>query len=265
MQTQTQEWLQHIKQQAVLQQLNHIDMLVNATDMQCDYFKKEIVTLTPLPQISWLFENTPEQKLAYDGPTLVRLAWDNSSHQQWLETFVEQVYSDFRVSFILSPWSFIDLTTVLRHYSQASWMNDLYTGLFRYYEPRLLPNLYQTLNAQQQAELGQVFSQWHYLDRDSTPQQFLGRYQASQAILSLTPFKLSDEQLDKLFTLQAAESYRDYYMLQPKDYGLTSKQSLCNYLVAAQTQAYQQGKQQLTERDEFVKNWLDQHLQKQTA
>lgn len=260
MQTKTQLWLQHIRQQAQLHQLNHIDMLVNATDMQCDHFK-EMVNLKPLPYVSWLFENTPEQNLAHDGPTLIRLEWDNQSHQRWLETFVELVYNDFRINFILSPWSFTDLATVLRHYSQASWMNGLYGGLFRYYEPRLLPTIYQTLNEQQQAEFGQTFIQWHYLDRDSAPQQITGNYQIPQAIQSLTPFKLSDEQLNKLFVLQAAESYRSYYMLQPKDYGLNSQQTLFNYLIEAQTHAYQQGKQQLTERDEFVKNWLDQNIQ----
>ena len=264
-QTKAQTWLQLIKHQAQRHKLSHIDILVNATDMQNEHFKKEILTLSPLPQVSWLFNNTPEQKLAYDGPTLIRLESDNQSHQQWLETFVEQVYNDFRVSMLLSPWSFIDLTSVLRHYSQASWMNDQYTGLYRYYEPRLLPNLYQILNQQQQAGLAQVFIQWHYLDRDSAPQQFSGSYQAPQTVVSLTPFRLTDEQLDSLFALQAAESYRDYYMLQPKEYELNSQQTLFNYLVEAQTKAYQQGKQQLTERDEFVTNWLNQHLQKLPA
>lgn len=261
MQTKLKQWLQEIKQQAESCQLQHIDLLLNTTDMQCDYFKKELVNLKPLPQVSWLFENTPEQKLAYNGPVLIRLQWTSENHQQWLETLLGLIYNDFRIILIASPWQFLELTTVLRHYSQARWMDGLYGGLFRYYEPRVLPIAYNILTNKQQAELQQAIIKWHYLDRDNQPQQLNGQYKDQQTIIPLTPLMLDDKQLNALYIWQAAESYRLYYMLQPEDYQLTSKQQLFDYLVEAQTQAHQQGKQQLEERDQFVSQWLAEHIQ----
>ena len=261
MQMQLQQWLKSIKEQSLAYQLNHIDLLINTTDMQCSYFKHELINLKPLPLVSWLFDNTPEEKMAHNGPVLIRLDWANQTHQQWLETLISLVYDDFRIILIASPWSFLDLTAVLRHYSQTRWLDGLYGGLFRYYEPRILPVACNVLNEQQQMELQQAIIQWHYLDRDNQPQQLAGQYQPEQTIMPLTPFMLSDEQVDKLFIWQAAESYRTHYMLQPEDYGLASQQVLFNQLVEAQQQAYRQKKQQLKERDEFVTQWLTKHTQ----
>lgn len=264
MQTQLQQWLKQIKEQSFACQLNHIDLLINTTDMQCTYFAEELINLKPLPLVSWLFEGTPEEQMAHNGPALVRLDWTNKTHQHWLETLVGLVYDDFRVSLIISPWSFSDLSTVLRHYSQVSWLEGMYSGLFRYYEPRILPIAYAVLNEQQQRELQQSIIQWHYLDRDNKPQYLLGLYHAKQTITPLTPFILSDEQVDALFIWQAAESYRTYYMVQPEDYGLTSEQTLFNQIIKAQQHAYRHNKQQLSERDEFVKDWLDNYTQTRT-
>lgn len=159
------EWLAYLRKQAEAKQLNHLDVLIDATLL--DYpLLASLAEIDPPPQYSLLFDGTPEHSLAEQGPVLVRATWSQPAHQQWLTEFFRLFHYHHRMLAAFSDWPFEALTKHLRWCTQIQLEQGATSGILRFYDPRLFSNICEAMARPDTDYFHASVSAWHWIDLD---------------------------------------------------------------------------------------------------
>jgi len=108
-----------------------------------------------------VFAGTEDEPLAHAGPWLVDI-----------EQAPEQVQPLHALELALPSVSWLITSVGLEGLSQLlqlrldAEMPDCRRALVRFYDPRVLGNLFQTMNAEQRAEFFHLIDEWHFMYKD---------------------------------------------------------------------------------------------------
>ena len=246
-------WLLYLCEQARAERLPHLDILINSTGLDSSTLE-ELAELVPQPQYANLLDGTPEQAL--QGPHLIRLAYEESSHYDWLHTLIETTYGDFRVLALLSPWPFDDLSQHLCTCTQAEWNQGEDGGLLRYWEPRLLRPISEAFTPEQSRWFHRAVINWYWLDRDNKTEQLTGWLDRSTQPQPTQALTLSNEQVAELIAWTEAEDFRMGTGIKPQDCGLGSREMLARHLFHAQRDADRASIYDSEQRRAHIRQWL---------
>ncbi|XXN64210.1 DUF4123 domain-containing protein [Enterobacter ludwigii] len=159
------------------------------------------------PPLRWfaLFEGTPEAATAEYSPLVMRLHWNASSHQRWLEQLVEHFSGSPRLTLLLSPLAFDLLSSHLQALSQVHWEEQ--TGLLRYYDNRVFPSLLEhVLTPEQQAAFTDIALFWSWRDRDDEVVWKIGTWNPGRQLADAPEMsRISDAQVELMGCISDAE------------------------------------------------------------
>lgn len=251
-------WLDLLYQQAAQARLQHLDLLVDASNLAYPLLIR-LAEQESQPELAKLFQGTPEEAIADSGPLLLRLRLTQPQCPQWLSELLVSANAHQHVLALLSPWAFPELASHLRHCTQCEWNDGRSSGLLRFYDPRLLLATHEALDPQQLWFHAPVIA-WHWRDRDQQPRSLAGNLQRHGELPSPLPaLRFNPQQVASLLAWNAAEDYRRSYGLQPHDYGLAQQEALMRHLLHAQLQANREGLHDIDQREGFVRAWLAKH------
>lgn len=80
------DWLGGLKKYAKGQNIEHLDVVINATLLD-DPLLQRLAGLDPPPPQALRLEGTPEYALAVQGSVLIRVLWEHASQVAWLGEF----------------------------------------------------------------------------------------------------------------------------------------------------------------------------------
>lgn len=216
--------LEHLKKLADVNQLDHLDVIIDATAF--DYpLQQRLAELAPPPQQVLLLEGTPEHALASEGPVLVRVFWEHTRQIEWLGEFlrVPQTYS--RALVTLSHWPFEALAEHLRHYTQAHWKNGASSGILRYYDTRMFKHITELIPVDLRNDFHAATISWHWTDRDNKKQEAHGRSRPFDKFTPVrTPLMLEDLQVELIQQRSAAEQWEALHGLSKRNYWVCKEQ-----------------------------------------
>jgi hypothetical protein len=105
-----------------------------------------------------IFMGTEDEPLAHAGPWLI----DTSRAPDQLQLLNELEQALPSVSWLISPIDLEGLSQLLQLKLDAQ-LPDGRKVLLRFYDPRVLYNLWQTMNDEQRAEFVHLIDEWHFL------------------------------------------------------------------------------------------------------
>ncbi|NWD27306.1 DUF4123 domain-containing protein [Pseudomonas yamanorum] len=198
-------WIKQIETLCASANVGHVDVLVD----QAAWDVSILPTLRLMePGMSWfsVFSATPEEALLTQAPILMRIKLDDWRHTAWLEELVGEVGHLPRLMLLISPMPFDVLAKSLQGLSQLEWGGQ--SGLLRFYDPRVMPELLASVLSPEQKELFlRVTLFWSWLDRDQQPVWQPGTYRSNQTLAeTLPPINLDDAQFDRLGSISDAQS-----------------------------------------------------------
>lgn len=248
----TSAWLQRLAQQAHANRLEHIDLLLDATGLPAAL--PEPIAQQPNTR---LFDGTPEQELAEQGPQLRRVRLDDQPQLSATDALLDQLGTD-RVLVLLSAWPFETLSRHLRHATQASWGQGRHSGVLRFYDPRLFPLCCEALLPAQSDWFHAPSIAWYWRDSQGQPRELAGRPRRPEELPSPLPaLNLSDTQLFDLVAWSEAVRFSEDYALTHRDLQLPSQEALHRYLVNG-LRAAQREQVPEAQRDDFLMSWIEQ-------
>jgi hypothetical protein len=197
-------WMDQIESLCSSANLRQVDVLVD----QAAWDSSVLPALNAIqPTVPWfsLFSGTPEEALLTQAPILMRISLDDWRHKAWLEELIEHLGSMPRLMLLISPMPFDVLAKTLRGMSQLEWGGQ--SGLLRFYDPRVLPELLASvLSPEQKEQFLRVALFWSWLDRDQRPAWQPGTYRSDQRLAETpTPTELTDAQFDRLGSISDAQ------------------------------------------------------------
>lgn len=255
MKTMTHAWLTHLGEQAEHARLQHLDLLVDASNL--DYpLLAHLNESDQRPDVAKLLDGTPEEAIAAKGPLLIRVSLDQLEHQAWLDGLLASKNAHQHLLALLSPWPFTQLAGHLRHCTQAEWNDGRGSGLLRFYDPRMLVPTSEALDPHQIWFHAPIIA-WHWRDRDRQPRSLPGNLMRPAELPSPLPvLQLTRAQMAGLLAWSAAEDYRRSWGVQPQDYGMAQQEPLMRHLMHGQLAANREGLYDLDQRDTFIRAWL---------
>lgn len=192
-----QPWIEQIKHLCGAANQRHIDVVVDQA--ACDLPILPALDVIE-PHIPWfsLFSGTPEEALLDHAPILMRISLDDWRHTHWLEQVIEHFGASPCLLLLISPMPFNAFARRLQAMSQLEWGGQ--SGLLRFYDPRVLPQLLaNVLNDEQREKLLQLALFFSWLDRDQCPIWQPGTYRLDQVpVTTPLPIALNDAQFDQL-------------------------------------------------------------------
>lgn len=222
-------WIEQIKSLCASANVGHVDLVVD----QAAWDLSVLPALRSMTNTPWfsLFDGTPEESLLEQAPILMRLSLDKWQHEAWLEEVVEQLWGLPRLLVLISPMPFDALAKSLQASSQLEWGGQ--TGLLRFYDPRVLPELLESvLTAEQKERFLSVALLWSWLDRDQQPAWQSGTYRSNQVFVEpLHPVSLTDAQFDRLGSISDAQALLGIAKAQFPDISYEQGFSHCYHLV----------------------------------
>lgn len=252
MNTSNARWLDELWVNAQQLKQQHLDVLVDATSL--DYpLLQQLAEQPDAAKLAKLFENTPEAAIADFGPLLLRV---DIGQRDWLKTFINAVDCNKHVVVVFSPWQFEALADHLRGFLQAQWNQGRSEGVLRYYDPRMLLPVTETLTPVQSNAFHAAVISWHWLDRDQQPQSLPGNYVRHAQIPAAGPVMFDHPQVANLLAWTEADAYRVDRCAVPQNYGLSRNESLIRHLYRSQLAANQKGLLEPEEREPFIEQWL---------
>lgn len=105
-----------------------------------------------------LFVGTEDEPLAHAGPWL----YDIDQCPQAIEEFAALEQAKPAVSWLITPIDLEGLAQLLQLRLDAE-LPDGRKALVRFYDPRVLGNLFKVMDGQQCAEFFQLIDEWHFL------------------------------------------------------------------------------------------------------
>jgi hypothetical protein len=197
-------WIEQIKSLCASADVGHIDVVVD----QAGWELSVLPALRSIQTMPWfsLFSGTPEESLLEQAPILMRFSLDKWRHDAWLEELVKHLWGLPRLIVLISPMPFDALAATLQASSQLEWVGQ--TGLLRFYDPRVLPQLLSNvLTAEQKERFLSVALLWSWLDRDQQPTWQSGTYRSNQVVVEPPhPISLTDAQFDRLGSIGDAQT-----------------------------------------------------------
>lgn len=245
-------WIDELWVNAQQLKQQHLDVLVDATSL--DYpLLQQLAEQPYAAKLAKLFEKTPEVAIADFGPLLLRV---DIAQRDWLKTFINAVDCNKHVVVVFSPWQFEALADHLRGFLQAQWNQGRSEGVLRYYDPRMLLPVAETLTPAQSNAFHAAVISWHWLDRDQQPQSLPGNYVRHAQIPAAGPVMFDHPQVANLLAWTEADAYRVDRCAVPQNYGLSRNESLIRHLYRSQLAANQKGLKEPEEREPFIEQWL---------
>ncbi|MDY7534311.1 DUF4123 domain-containing protein [Pseudomonas sp. Bout1] len=201
-------WIKQIESLCDSANVKHVDVLVD----QAAWDISILPTLRLMePGLSWvsLFSATPEEALLTQAPILMRINLADWRHRAWLEELVGEVGHLPRLMLLISPMPFDVLAKSLQALSQLEWGGQ--SGLLRFYDPRVMPELLASvLSPEQKEQFQRVTLFWSWLDRDQQPVWQPGTYRSNQTLAETLPaINFDDAQFDRLGSISDAQSLLD--------------------------------------------------------
>jgi hypothetical protein len=208
-----------------------------------------IVSVFSSKVVHSLFTGLPEAHLTDLAPLLVQVDFSESLQRQWFAHLLEVIDPSVRVLALHSLWPFADLANYLGRCLNAS--NGGVSHLFRFYDPRLFPLLVgQVLDTAQRQQLLRPVMSWNWLDRDGVSQRLTGLAESPELAQSVSPFELTDAQMETFGCVcDATSAVRNLYAQLPADWGPERRFQEC---YAAMLQATQEGLLVPDQREQFV-------------
>jgi hypothetical protein len=251
------DWLQKLMAEARSAQLDHVDVLINCTALPAPLLPA-LLELTPAPLCAWLFEDTPEQALAPQGPVLLRIALTSQEQCTGFAELLSAVHHHFCVLAIISRQPFDDLAAHLRASTQATWSDGSRNGVLRYYDTRLFRHFCEQLDPHQQSLFHAPVIQWHWIDHDSKAAVIYGFDSRKNGQPTLSSMSLSDEQVLHLHAVTAAIQWFKNGARTPFEHGFTSREAMIRSLVAIHLEISLQ-KLEKQHHEDFIAKALDEH------
>ncbi|WP_339561079.1 DUF4123 domain-containing protein [Pseudomonas sp. EA_65y_Pfl1_P113] len=239
-------------------QLEHLDVLINCAALPAPLLPA-LLELAPAPPCAWLFEQTPEQELAHQGPVLLRIALASQEQCSGIAELLNAVHPDFCVLTLISRWPFADLTAHLRGASQATWSKGTCCGVLRYYDTRLFRYFCDQLPPHQERCFHAPVIQWHWIDHDSKAATLSGFDSRPDSQNMLSGLSLNDEQVLHLQAVSAAIRWFKNYEKPPIEHGFTSREAMIRYLITVHLDISRQ-KLEKRHHEDFIARALSEHL-----
>ncbi|MEB0094440.1 DUF4123 domain-containing protein [Pseudomonas sp. CCI1.2] len=252
------DWLNSLQEQAKASDLEHLDILIDATGL--DYpLLKQLAELEPRPLQALLFDGTPEHDLAEQGPVLIRLLWAQPEQVNWLGGLLKQLHGQSRVLALLSRWPFEPLTEHLRYCTQAQWNNGAISGVLRYYDTRLFKHISGLFVGDDNRDLHAPVITWHWIDRDQRAQIIGGaQLKLYEYTKPTSPLMLDDRQMQSIYARGQAEQWEANHGPIQQSYPMGKEQLIAQVHIgqlAANSQRLEG-----EERRAFMVEWLAEHL-----
>lgn len=244
-------WLEGLARQAAANRLAHFDLLLDATGLP-----------TPLPPApaeqpsARLFDGTPEQTLAEQGPHLRRFRLDDPRQLDAARNLAASL-DCARLLALLSPWRFDALAAHLRHCSQAHWGRAGHGGLLRYYDPRLFQLCSDMLLPAQAEWFHAPAIAWHWRDGAGQPHELAGRPCRQEELAAPLPaLQLNDGQLFELLAWSEAVWFCERQALASASLGFASETALHRHIVHGLAAARRERIDEAG-REDFLLGWLE--------
>ena len=223
------DWLHYLMDEARTTGIQHLDLLLNGAVLP-DSLLLPLLEQAPEPEFAWLFEHTPEQGLAHQGPALVRITLGNQAQYAAAVDLLTAVHAHFGVLALISRWPFDKLTAHLRGATQATWNKGTSSGVLRYYDTRLFRPFCEQLDPEQLKPFHGPVCRWHWIDHDGKKASLSGLDINPRGHNGLTCLTLSNAQIEHLHAVSAALQWIKNNDCTPPHYGFTSHESLIRCL-----------------------------------
>lgn len=258
MQPTAQQWIEHLSLQSQQDGRSHLDLLVDATALDCPVWASRLALPQP-PAECPLLAATPERALATQGPILLRLKWAEPSHCAWMAQLLIAHHRNPCYLVIASRWPLENLAAHLTYFTQGVWDGGQKNGIFRFYDPVLFGAVLEQLHPGQTSLLHAGIVHWQWRDRDGVVRQVHGLDQPlASNVLPDVPLTLDAYQMDAFAAWSQAQRWCRQRLLRSGDYGITSREALAHHVWMAHMAA-QRNKTVALELDAYVDEWLAQH------
>jgi len=252
------QWIEHLSLQSRAQGHGHLDLLVDATALQCPVWSAREMLAQPLAECQ-LLAATPEHALASQGPILVRLNWADPHHRAWVTQLFTAHHQNPCYLVIGSRWPLENLATHLAYFTQAQWEGGQQSGIFRFYDPVLFGAVVEQLHPWQAKLLHAGIVHWQWRDRDGVVRQVHGLDQPlANSVLPDTALALDAYQMAAFAAWSQAQRWYRQRLLGSGDYGITAREALVHHVWMAHMAA-QRDKTVALQLDAYVETWLAQH------
>lgn len=199
------QWLKQAQLLCTAAGQDYIDVLVDqaGTEQPLQNALRQI-----FPEVRWfaLFDGTPEAGTEEYSPLVMRLHFPACSHQRWLEQLAQHFSGTPRLTLLISPLVFDLLIHHLQALSQVYW--DEQSGLLRYYDNRIFPQLFaHILTQEQQASFTDIALFWGWRDRDGEPAWKTGTYSPERLLADEPEMNcINDAQVEMMGCVSDAEA-----------------------------------------------------------
>ena len=224
------DWLNHLTAEARRAQLEHLDVLLDCAALPGAVLPT-LLELTPAPLCAWLFEQTPEQELAHQGPVLLRIALHCPQQYAGILELLGAVHNQFCVLAIISRWPFADLAAHLGAATQATWSRGAGCGVLRYYDTRLFRHFCDQLDPHQRGIFHAPVIQWNWIDHDGKAATCSGVDTRPDRQNVPSGMSISDEQVLYMQSVSAALEWFKGYGKRPGEHGFTSGEAMIFWLI----------------------------------
>lgn len=189
-------WLELLEVSCAKGGISHLDVIVDQAASNTPLLPS-VLSVEPPLQWHLLFTGLPEEGAADLGPLLLRVDLTQPLQRQWLGGLMHEARGRSQLLVLASPWPFLALAEHLGRCLEAT--NGGYTGLLRYYDPRLFALLFShVLEPEQQQLLLRPAVFWSWLDRDGVPGHLPGVPGEPLDPEDFCLLDLSDDQLEIL-------------------------------------------------------------------
>jgi hypothetical protein len=252
------QWLNSLKTHSEAANVEHLDLVINATLLDYPLLQR-LAELDPPPPQALLLEGTPEYALASQGPVLIRVFWEHANQIAWLGEFLAQFHGKSRALALLSRWPFDALTEHLRYCTQAEWDNGASSGILRYYDTRLFKHISGLFMADAARDFHAPAISWHWIDRDRKAQAIGGdQRKLYEFVRPQTPLMLDQRQMESIRARTKAEQWEDTHGLTSRNYSVSKEQRVAQIhlgLIVADNKHLKGN-----EHTAFMVEWLAQNL-----
>jgi hypothetical protein len=251
-------WLDTLKQQAEAHGLEHLDIVIDATNLDYPLLQR-VGELDPAPQTVLLLEGTPEHALASIGPILIRVSCVQPLQMEWLGACLTEISGDSRGLVLLSHWPIEALAEHLRYCTQAQFNNGANSGILRFYDIRLFKHISNLFWGEDSWNFHAPVISWHWIDRDQKEQALGGsQYKLNEFTRPETPLMLNEGQVEAIHLWTKAERWEDDHGLPNRNYWIPKEQRVANIYLGLIEASNQHLKGE--ESKAFMIKWLAERM-----
>lgn len=189
-------WFKLLEDSCADAAISSIDLIIDQA-RNADFLLRSVLSVEP--PLLWhpLFSGLAEEGDDDLVPLLVRVDLSQPLQRFWLINLIEYYQADLPLLLLASRWPF---QALLEHFAGCVHMrHGKNSGLFRFYDSRLFPQLLShVLNPEQQQLWLRPAVFWSWLDRDGVPHYLPGAGAALEHLEGCGPIAFNDRQMDVL-------------------------------------------------------------------